>query len=904
MAEPITLDPIQGVIVQKALDVGMNPALALSIATQESALNPQARNPRGEAYGSGLFGFIPSTAQTQGMPWEQRYDPTTSAQYGTQYFRQLLDTSGGDVRAALRKYGGADTGGDPEYDTHVLNHYPQYQHLATLSREQPRGAAQSPTAEESAAPRLAQASSQDISALNRAFLQQGQRASAPSSAAAPDVQTLNQQFVQQGATPPRAGQPEGTVRATIEPETFFAGAQPATTQVTPMLETTAASTARPATGAMPGVELSRLAVPGAPEALGAQAAWLSQAAGGTAPPPPEASLIRPITTSAAPLVQTPPVSVGQMGKEAASLGIRGALVGGASMIPGVGIPAAMLTGLALNRVLPALGLEEPEKPIFNVGGLPIKLGDVAAVASPLVGPAYQGARSLIGKSAAATAITEAEGAMNAAQRVWADDVEKVAVAHATGDAKALADATKAAATAQKTFRARLDDYNTAKAAAEKASQQEYAGTVTRTAAEQKAFEEAQAAHTTATEKAADFERRVQAHAQAVQEGEQIGARFAPPVSSDKLYDIADPALKGATIPLSDLRTDVTGMIQNMKQGEVLPSKVQGFYHEALTQGPDVKAEFVREQMKKLRPLMYDRDGQARLWASRLYGRYGQAFEDAARADPALAGDALTKIQAANAAFRREKATEVVDSWFQPGRSSPVSMTAEGPKLNVPALLNRLEERLRDPLWAGSFSDVERNQLSTMIRDVGKTPSFPSGERPPTPPPLTVQPSEALPGGMSLPELASVSRGRGVPPDPRDPLSGSVPGAIPVTRGPMEMPAEPPPVAPKLGARPPFALPTLGKAARFVGIELPSLYYTPGWGKIAPAAVMAGEAVSAVAPQLDYALSKLWLSPTFRPMVESALRGEPVSPALRAALIGSMAAGTEEEVQRTRTEHPR
>lgn len=118
---------VKQIVIDAARRNGVDPALALAVADHESAgLNPLAQNPRGQEYGAGLFGFIPSTAKGRGMTLEQRFDPTIAAEHGTKYLRELLDEHG-DVVSALRAYGGANSPeGDSKYDQHVLARLGKY----------------------------------------------------------------------------------------------------------------------------------------------------------------------------------------------------------------------------------------------------------------------------------------------------------------------------------------------------------------------------------------------------------------------------------------------------------------------------------------------------------------------------------------------------------------------------------------------------------------------------------------------------------------------------------------------------------------------------------------------------------------------------------------------------------
>jgi soluble lytic murein transglycosylase-like protein len=129
---------VKNLIIDKANEAGVPPALALAVAQHESSFDPHAFNPRGEGNGAGLFGFASGTGKGRGM-WDQRYDAATSATHGTQYLAELYKKTG-DWGKALRLYGGADSGApgvDTQYDTHVLRKMMQnLDYVAQRGKEQ------------------------------------------------------------------------------------------------------------------------------------------------------------------------------------------------------------------------------------------------------------------------------------------------------------------------------------------------------------------------------------------------------------------------------------------------------------------------------------------------------------------------------------------------------------------------------------------------------------------------------------------------------------------------------------------------------------------------------------------------------------------------------------------------
>lgn len=94
---------------------GIDERVIRGIMNQESAYNPQATSPKGA---SGLMQLMPDTARSLGV--KDIYDPYENIMGGTKYFKQMLDTYGGDVKKALAAYnagpGAVDKyGGIPPY---------------------------------------------------------------------------------------------------------------------------------------------------------------------------------------------------------------------------------------------------------------------------------------------------------------------------------------------------------------------------------------------------------------------------------------------------------------------------------------------------------------------------------------------------------------------------------------------------------------------------------------------------------------------------------------------------------------------------------------------------------------------------------------------------------------------
>jgi len=93
-----SLTPIQQQIVNQANTIGLDPALALAVARQESAFKPTAVSSAGAI---GLFQLMPATAASLGV---DPNDPSQNIQGGEKYLQQLLAQYGGDVSKALWAY--------------------------------------------------------------------------------------------------------------------------------------------------------------------------------------------------------------------------------------------------------------------------------------------------------------------------------------------------------------------------------------------------------------------------------------------------------------------------------------------------------------------------------------------------------------------------------------------------------------------------------------------------------------------------------------------------------------------------------------------------------------------------------------------------------------------------------
>ena len=89
-------------IAQKARSMGIPPELAVSVAYQESRLNPGVQ--AGSAGEIGIMQIKPATAKEMGFSAEDIRDPDKNMDAGLKYLKKSLDMSDGDPRLAVVGY--------------------------------------------------------------------------------------------------------------------------------------------------------------------------------------------------------------------------------------------------------------------------------------------------------------------------------------------------------------------------------------------------------------------------------------------------------------------------------------------------------------------------------------------------------------------------------------------------------------------------------------------------------------------------------------------------------------------------------------------------------------------------------------------------------------------------------
>lgn len=117
--------PLVQRIWREAQRQGVDPALAVAVATQESYLNPDAVGDNGKSLG--LFQLQRAAAIDAGVDPNRRGEMDLNIRGGVTYLKQKLQQSGGSVEQALSRYNrGTPTYkgiGDPNYVEHVMRHY-------------------------------------------------------------------------------------------------------------------------------------------------------------------------------------------------------------------------------------------------------------------------------------------------------------------------------------------------------------------------------------------------------------------------------------------------------------------------------------------------------------------------------------------------------------------------------------------------------------------------------------------------------------------------------------------------------------------------------------------------------------------------------------------------------------
>ena len=113
-ADTAELVPVEDLIMQTAVEQGVDPQLVRAIATAESNMNQDEISPVGAI---GVMQLMPETAQALGV---NPYDVNENVLGGTIYLKQMLDTFDGNVPLAVAAYNAGPNavlryGGIPPY---------------------------------------------------------------------------------------------------------------------------------------------------------------------------------------------------------------------------------------------------------------------------------------------------------------------------------------------------------------------------------------------------------------------------------------------------------------------------------------------------------------------------------------------------------------------------------------------------------------------------------------------------------------------------------------------------------------------------------------------------------------------------------------------------------------------
>ena len=93
-----TVPQIRSMVVSEAMRQGVDPALALAVAANESSFNPGATSRVGA---QGVMQLMPATAKWLGV--SDPYDPVQNIRGGVKYIKQLIGQFG-DSRTAVAAY--------------------------------------------------------------------------------------------------------------------------------------------------------------------------------------------------------------------------------------------------------------------------------------------------------------------------------------------------------------------------------------------------------------------------------------------------------------------------------------------------------------------------------------------------------------------------------------------------------------------------------------------------------------------------------------------------------------------------------------------------------------------------------------------------------------------------------
>jgi hypothetical protein len=985
-----TRTDLQGRIVAKSRELGVDPALSLAVAHTESLFNPEAVSDTGV---KGIFQVTETTGRRFGQTRQNRTDPDVSIHAGVSELRRLLDANRGNIRQALKGYG------DPKqanYADLVLAQYPRYAQTV----------GQQPSPQTAPSVPLDQMPMEELLRLRDQLRgSSAPRTPPPTLAQAPGAPAPAARTPAPGAPAPGAAPQEGTVPPPATATTSPGVDAKFNTVLTPQEERAfvkwkrqyaprdsgadydlrgafkAGFTPDPQSGHWPDTfkkpnhptfsDQSRYAPYGRPGSWqgetfippGAQPtpAGAPGVPAPTAPAPAPAPSVAPEPEPALPMAPTEPTVAGgartltetpadlvidiekrdpasrmpeldpemegmlqRPGEEASRMAAPaiGATLGG--MLGG--IPGAILGGTAGYGFNVLTGREEfsPLGLVLNMGGPALApagqeiRGGLTRLSS--AGRAVKAAetqtlqelmeymqgfrqqRATTQATATAAAAKDAEALQRWQTGRQAQDLEfarkadKAVGERRTQDIEDFAKWEAKRQTEQREFalsaEEKVGDFQQRYAAWEQEQAvklQRYADT---TMEKQRAYGEAQLQAEAAFKeqsaavykaKAAEARQRrvdyhearaaqakaVQAHEAGLRRAQALPQRYRPPEASQTLYD--DLARTHADTPITvttaqEMADRVRGQL-DLSLPSQQPARLQKVVTDIMEWDEQTPFAKVHQALKDLRPLTLSDNGPTRGTAKQLRNGLFEALNNSAQAFPEASG-ARAQLLAANKAYGEEIAVKDLQRIVRTG--GPV-ISYKGGKLtlNPDAFVNQVERHIADDPYFAKFVDVPalRNDMQSFL-DVPARPTKPvplpgsvpvpevraQQVTPPTPTPLPTVPEAPT---LQLPE-----RPVGTPPPPPgrprlpDRPVGTPPPeptAPPVQRVPFEPPA---PVEPELSWG------SLGARVGIGGGALYALSHVPGIGL----AMKVGTTVLGV----DALVSKLLLSPTYRPLLLRAM----------------------------------
>ena len=758
---------LQGRIVAKSRELGVDPALSLSVAHIESLFDPQATSPTGV---KGLFQVTVPTGERYGQTAQNRTDPDVSIHAGVSELKRLLDASGGNVRQALKGYGDPQQG---NYADLVLAHYPRYAQMAAPAQP----------------PSLSQMSMEELLRLRDQL-----RGAQPQAPPAVDTAPLPEVVPSPDPSQPATLRYPGAETLPVEPtqpsvtggaRTFFE--QPAEMVIDIEKQAPRAPGEAPSISPemeemlqRPGEEAKRMAAP----ALGATIGGLLY-------------------------------------------GVPGAMLGGGAgygfnVLTGLEQPSWLGLGLNVGAPLVAPVLQGMGRGVarFSSAGRAVRQAE-QATAEELA--AYT-ERYRAQRTAAQEAAAEGTAADKAAMQRWAarrqeQDLEfarkaeqRVAEHQANMRAWQEQEAIKlqryADAVVEKQTaygQAQLD----AEAAYRAGTPDAYRTAVVQARRLQEEFRQARAVHTRAT----------QQHEAALQRAQALPERYAPPTDSQTLYGQLEREHADTPIhvtPAQEMADTVQGQIERSLPGQQ-PTRMQKVVTDMLEWPEEVPFADVQQALRDLRPLTLSTNGTIRGIAKQLRNGLYQTLEASANAFPEASG-ARNQLLQANRAFRQEAAVQDLRQIVRTG-GSVVNYKQGRLTLNPDALLNQVERHIADdPYFAGSVDlgalrDDLQSFVGTPARPRGPVPLPPSVRVPETTLETLRPPADVpLPSVTPAPSLQLPERPVGAPPP--------APTAEPYQRVPFE---PPPPVEPAL------SWPALGTRLGIGGGAVVALSSIPGIG---------------------------------------------------------------------------